>query len=153
MDAYGSLLRPLLFHLDAEVAHHLMIGALARARPLSGLIRRLHPPADPRLECRLWGLRFASPVGLAAGLDKNGVAIDALASCGFSHVEIGTVTGRAQPGNPRPRLFRLMVDQAIINRMGFNNEGAEAVARRLAQCYGARRPGCILGINLGKSKL
>jgi dihydroorotate dehydrogenase len=153
MDAYGSLLRPLLFHLDAEVAHHLMIGALARARPLSGLIRRLFPLADERLGQRLWGLRFASPVGLAAGLDKNGVAIDALAACGFSHVEVGTVTGRAQPGNLRPRLFRLQADHAIINRMGFNNDGAEAVARRLAQDYAGNRPACILGINLGKSKL
>ncbi len=153
MDAYGALLRPLLFRLEAETAHHLMLGALARARPLAGLVVRLHPAADVRLEQRLWGLRFASPVGLAAGLDKNGVAIDALAACGFSHVEIGTVTGRAQPGNPRPRLFRLPADQAIINRMGFNNEGAEAVARRLAVRYAARRPACILGINLGKSKL
>jgi len=153
MDAYGSLLRPLLFHLDAEIAHHLMIGALARARPLAGLISQLFPAADARLESRLWGLRFASPVGLAAGLDKNGVAIDALAACGFSHVEIGTVTGRAQPGNARPRLFRLPADQAIINRMGFNNEGAEAVAQRLALRYAARRPSCILGINIGKSKL
>ncbi len=153
MDAYGSLLRPLLFHLDAEVAHHLMIGALSRSRPLAGLIRRCQPPEDIRLESRPWGLRFASPVGLAAGLDKNGVAIDALAACGFSHVEIGTVTGRAQPGNPRPRLFRLPADGAIINRMGFNNDGAAAVARRLAHCYAAGRPSCILGINLGKSKL
>jgi dihydroorotate dehydrogenase len=153
MDAYGSLLRPLLFHLDPEVAHHLMLGALARARPLAGLIGRLHPPADARLEQRLWGLRFAGPAGLAAGLDKNGVAIDALASCGFSHVEVGTVTGRAQPGNPRPRLFRLPGDQAIINRMGFNNEGAEAVAGRLRQQYSVARPSCVLGINIGKSKL
>jgi dihydroorotate dehydrogenase len=152
MDVYGCLLRPVLFHLDAEVAHHLMLGGLARARPLAGALAGLIPAADARLAQRLWGRVFPNPVGLAAGLDKNGVAIDTLALCGFSHIEIGTITGQAQPGNPKPRLFRLPGDQAIINRMGFNNDGSEAVAARLASHYAHQRPRCVLGINIGKSK-
>jgi dihydroorotate dehydrogenase len=153
MGAYESLLRPWLFHLDAEVAHHLMIGGLERVRPVAGLLAHLQAHVDARLGQTLWGQAFPTPVGLAAGLDKNGVAIDTLAACGFSHVEIGTVTGRPQPGNPKPRLFRLPGDKAIINRMGFNNDGAAAVAERLAGRYTVRRPACVLGINLGKSKL
>jgi dihydroorotate dehydrogenase len=153
MDAYTALLKPLLFRLDPELAHHLMIGGLDLAAPLAGALRAAFAYRHPALRQSLWGLDFASPVGLAAGLDKNGVAIDALAACGFSHLEIGTVTGQAQPGNPVPRLFRLPVDHAIINRMGFNNRGADEVAARLAARYAARRPGCVLGINLGKSKV
>ncbi len=105
----------------------------------------------------MWGLRFAHPVGLAAGLDKDGRAIAGLAALGFSHVEIGTVTAEGQSGNPRPRLFRLPADQSVINRMGFNNGGAEALRRRLLRDYAplghaGLRPVCPLGINLGKSK-
>ena len=152
MDAYTSLLKPLLFRLDPEVAHNLIIAGMQRAAPPS-LLRRLYGYAHPQLAQRVWGLEFASPIGLAAGLDKNGMAIDALAACGFSHVEIGTVTGQGQPGNPKPRLFRLVEDRAVINRMGFNNHGAAAVKERLTQRYAARRPPCVLGINLGKSKV
>jgi dihydroorotate dehydrogenase len=117
---------------------------------------------DPRLRQTLFGLDFTNPVGLAAGLDKDGVAIDAFGALGFSHVEIGTVTARAQPGNDRPRLFRLRADRALVNRMGFNNRGAEEVGARLSRRYGdagaprtprCRRPTCVLGVNVGKSKV
>ena len=152
MDAYATLLKPLLFRLDPELAHNLIIAAMQRAAP-SGLLRRLYGYEHQALGQRVWGLDFRNPIGLAAGLDKNGVAIDALGACGFSHVEIGTVTGQAQPGNPQPRLFRLVEDRAVINRMGFNNHGAAAVAARLSTRYARRRPACVLGINLGKSKV
>ena len=152
MDAYTTLLKPLLFRLDAETAHNLIIAALQRSAP-AGLLRALYGYEHAALQQRVWNMDFRSPVGLAAGLDKNGVAIDALGACGFSHVEIGTVTGQAQPGNPAPRLFRLVDDGAVINRMGFNNHGAAVVAARLSARYAHRRPGCILGINLGKSKV
>jgi dihydroorotate dehydrogenase len=152
MDAYTTLLKPLLFRLDAETAHNLIIAMLQRAAP-PGLLRALYNYEHAALQQRVWGMDFRSPVGLAAGLDKNGVAIDALGACGFSHVEIGTVTGQAQPGNPAPRLFRLVDDRAVINRMGFNNHGAAAVSARLSARYAHRRPGCVLGINLGKSKV
>lgn len=156
MSLYTALLRPLLFTLPAEPAHHL---GLALARGTIGLpgirsiVAACYRVADPRLEQTVFGQRFVNPVGLAAGLDKNGVAIDALAALGFSHVEIGTVTGQAQPGNPQPRLFRLKRDQAIINRMGFNNQGAAAVGARLDARYARRRPACVLGVNIGKSKV
>ena len=156
MDPYQILLKPALFHLDPEVAHNLTIAGMRLAGAATRLVAG-DAPAAPALAQTLWGLRFAAPVGLAAGLDKNGVAIAGLAACGFSHVEIGTVTGQGQAGNPRPRLFRLVEDQAVINRMGFNNRGAAAVRAALAARYdaagGARRPGCVLGINLGKSKV
>ncbi len=152
MDAYTALLKPLLFRLDPEVAHNLIIAAMQRAAPTS-VLRGLYGYEHSALSQRVWGLEFRSPIGLAAGLDKNGVAIDALGACGFSHVEIGTVTGQAQPGNPQPRLFRLVEDRAVINRMGFNNQGAAVVAARLAARYAQRRPACVLGINLGKSKV
>lgn len=151
MDAY-SLLKPVLFRLDAEVAHNLVIAGMQHAAP-PALLRGLYGFGDVRLNCRVWNLDFTSPIGLAAGLDKNGVAIDALAACGFSHVEIGTVTGQGQSGNPKPRLFRLLADHAVINRMGFNNRGAAAVAAQLSARYATRRPACVLGINLGKSKV
>jgi len=153
---YTAIIRPLLFTLPAEPAHHL---GLALARGTIGLpgirsaVAACHRVADPRLHQTVFGRTFSNPVGLAAGLDKNGVAIDALAALGFSHVEIGTVTGQAQPGNPQPRLFRLKADQAIINRMGFNNHGAAVVAARLDARYAHRRPDCVLGVNIGKSKV
>lgn len=132
----------LLRALDPETAHRLAIEALKLA-PLPA------PPADdPVLATSVAGLRLPNPVGLAAGLDKNGEALGGLARLGFGFVECGSVTPRAQPGNPRPRLFRLSEDRAVINRMGFNNEGLEAFAARLA-----RRPaGTVVGANLGANK-
>src|SRR6476661_5847201 len=117
---YELFVRPLLFSLDAEIAHHLTIGLLGRAsnfdvalRPL----RRFQPKWKP---VTLFGLTFPNPIGLAAGLDKNGVALPAWAALGFGFIEIGTVTAKAQPGNPKPRIFRLPEQQALINRLGFN---------------------------------
>lgn len=151
------LLRPCLFQLPAETAHDLAVWWLAHMPALARRVnQRLYAVHDPILAQRLWQLDFANPVGIAAGLDKNAVGIAALAAFGVSHVEVGTVTGQAQGGNPRPRLFRLLKDQAVINRMGFNNRGAVAVAAQLAAAYdprgGTRRPPSVLGINLGKTK-
>jgi dihydroorotate dehydrogenase len=131
--------------LDPERAHRLGFRAIRAARPV--LARR----GTPGRPVEAMGLRFPNVLGLAAGFDKNAVGIDALAALGFGHVEIGTVTGEAQPGNPKPRLFRLPADRAVINRMGFNNDGAEAVAARLAAR--GRRSTPVLGINIGKSKV
>ncbi|HEU0016186.1 MAG TPA: quinone-dependent dihydroorotate dehydrogenase [Longimicrobium sp.] len=145
------LLRPFLFTLPAERAHHLGTSALtaALATPAArALARRRLQVRDPALETECFGLRFPNPVGLAAGFDKSGQAFNALGALGFGFVEIGTVTALAQPGNPPPRLFRLPRDRALLNRMGFNNPGAEAVAARLART--PIEP--VLGINLGKSK-
>src|SRR5512140_1975073 len=118
-----SLLRPALFRLDPETAHHLTLSGLNTAYSL-GLSGMLAPPPadDPR---NVMGLTFPNPVGLAAGLDKNGDCIDGLAALGFGFIEIGTVTPLPQPGNPKPRLFRLPQANAIINRMGFNNDGVD----------------------------
>jgi len=135
MTFYTHLLRPLAFRLAPERAHNLAMLGLRYGlpAPLRWCSRAWFSYRDAALEQTLWGLRFANPVGLAAGLDKEGVAIDGLASFGFSHVEIGTLTGQAQPGNPQPRLFRLVSDRGIINRMGFNNHGAAAAAARLGR--------------------
>src|SRR3990167_2570986 len=140
-----SLLRPLLFRLDPETAHHLTLGGLktAHALGLSGLVAR-RPADDPRT---VMGLTFPNPVGLAAGLDKNGECIDGLAALGFGFIEIGTVTPLPQPGNPRPRLFRLPQAQGIINRMGFNNDGVDRLIENVKR---ADYRG-ILGINIGKN--
>jgi len=140
-----SILRPLLFRLDPETAHHLTLGGLktAYALGLSGLIAR-RPAGDPRT---VMGLAFPNPVGLAAGLDKNGECIDGLAALGFGFIEIGTVTPLPQPGNPRPRLFRLPQAQGIINRMGFNNDGVDRLIENVKR---ADYRG-ILGINIGKN--
>ncbi len=132
----------LLRTLDPETAHRLAIGALKRV-PLPAA-----PADDPVLATTVAGLRLSNPVGLAAGLDKNGEALRGLARLGFGFVECGSVTPRAQPGNPRPRLFRLSEDAAIINRMGFNNDGLEAFADRLSR----RSPGAVVGANLGANK-
>lgn len=144
-------LRNLLFRADAESVHHLA-GNFLNALEHSVLLRKLfaaNVAPDPRLETQLWGLRFPNPVGLAAGFDKDGEHPLALAALGFGFVEVGTVTAHPQPGNPQPRLFRLPADQALLNRMGFNNHGARALAERL---HGKRVP-VPLGINLGKSKV
>ena len=132
-----------LFQLDPEAAHRLAI---------RGLALNVHPaaaPPDPSLRCRLLDLDLPSPVGLAAGFDKNGEAVDGLLKLGFGFVEIGTVTPRPQPGNPKPRMFRLEPDRAIVNRLGFNNDGAAVVAGRLAARSG--RAG-VVGVNLGANR-
>lgn len=140
-----SLLRPLLFTLDPETAHHVTLDALQATYKLRLLpLFATQPAADPRT---VMGLTFKNPVGLAAGLDKNGAYIDALAALGFGFIEIGTVTPRPQPGNPKPRLFRLPAAQAVINRMGFNNLGVDAL---LGNVKRSRYQG-ILGINIGKN--
>ncbi|WP_295996173.1 quinone-dependent dihydroorotate dehydrogenase [Rugamonas sp.] len=143
-----SLARPLLFAMDAEAAHHFTLPALKRAAAL-GLTRLLTPPpADPRT---VMGITFKNPVGLAAGLDKDGAYIDALADLGFGSIEVGTVTPRAQAGNPKPRMFRLPGAHAIINRMGFNNGGVDAfVANVQASKFYQDKLG-VLGLNIGKN--
>ena len=138
-----SLLRPLLFRLAPETSHHLTLGLLRRAAGLSRLIAT----AAAAKPCQVMGLDFPNPVGLAAGLDKNGEYIDALATLGFGFIEVGTVTPRPQPGNPRPRLFRVPQARALINRMGFNNHGADRLIENIRR---ARYKG-ILGINIGKN--
>jgi dihydroorotate dehydrogenase len=143
-----ALARPLLFSLDAEAAHNLTLPSLNRAAALglTGLASR--PKPDPR---DVMGIRFPNPVGLAAGLDKDGAHIDGLAALGFGFIEVGTVTPRAQPGNPKPRMFRLPQARAIINRMGFNNHGVDAfVANVQASRFYQNKDG-VLGLNIGKN--
>lgn len=143
-----ALARPLLFSLDAEEAHNLTLPALRRAASL-GLTRMLRRPlTDPRL---VMGINFPNPVGLAAGLDKDGAYIDGLAALGFGFIEIGTVTPRPQPGNPKPRMFRLPEANAIINRMGFNNGGVDAFVRNVQASKFYRNKEGVLGLNIGKN--
>ena len=143
-----ALARPFLFGLDPETAHELTLGTLARAQgtPLAWAWRNAFVP-DP---IELAGLRFPNRVGLAAGLDKNARCIDALGAMGFGFVEVGTVTPRAQPGNPRPRMFRLPEAQALINRLGFNNEGLDAFIANVQRSR-FRQGGRLLGLNIGKN--
>jgi dihydroorotate dehydrogenase len=151
---YGRLVRPLLFSLDAETAHHFTIQLLRRASHSDVALRVLksfQPPSKPKT---LFGLNFLNPIGLAAGLDKNGAALPAWAALGFGFIEIGTVTAKAQSGNPEPRIFRLPEQQALINRLGFNNDGADAIAERLHKLRESGRwPTVPVGINIGKSKI
>lgn len=144
------LARPLLFCLPPERVHQWSMWWFHRSMfpPLSSGIRRWTRVSDRRLACRVAGLDFANPVGLAAGFDKHAVWFDSLGHLGFSHVEVGTITGQAQPGNPLPRLFRLPADRALINRMGFNNPGADAVAGQLA----GHPIRMLIGINIGKTR-
>lgn len=143
MGFYERIARPLLFRMDPEWIHERAMSAISR-----GLVSA--PSfSDPRLEQELFGLRFPNPLGLGAGFDKNAVAVNHWHRLGFGHVELGTVTLHAQPGNPRPRLFRVPEASGLINRMGFNNDGAEAVASRLKSA----RSGVPFGINIGKSRV
>src|SRR5919206_3925560 len=141
---YRSLVRSLLFRLPPETAHELALHSLSLLPT-----RFLAKGSDIKIPITRFGLSFSNPVGLAAGFDKNGVALQPLAALGFGHIEAGTVTYHPQPGNPRPRLFRLREDQALINRAGFNNEGAAAFAHRVSK----HRPDCVLGVSIGKSKI
>jgi dihydroorotate dehydrogenase len=150
---FDMAIRPVLFQLDAETAHNVAIWGLQRVSAfgaVQGLLRRFTPEESPRT---LFGLHFKNPIGLAAGFDKNGVALPALAAMGFGFVEIGTVTGRPQSGNPRPRIFRYPEQRALVNCLGFNNDGADLVANRLRRLREADRwPVIPVGINIGKSK-
>lgn len=156
MSLYRRGFDRLALGVDAERAHRVGAVAIRAAGPLLHLRDRVSPvPAEP---VTAMGLRFAHPFGLAAGFDKNAEAVDPLGALGFAFVEVGTVTGQPQPGNPRPRLFRLPADDAVVNRMGFNNDGAETVAQRLAARAARRgrqdrRDGPVLGINIGKTKV
>jgi dihydroorotate dehydrogenase len=153
-NGYERFVRPLLFSLDAEAAHHLTIALLRGASHVGLALRALRvfqPQSKPKT---VFGLNFPNPIGLAAGLDKNGVALSAWAALGFGFIEIGTVTAKAQPGNPRPRIFRLPKQQALINHLGFNNQGADVIAERLHKLRESERwPVVPVGINIGKSKV
>jgi dihydroorotate dehydrogenase len=145
--------RPLLFSLDPETAHELTFAAL---RPIEWALQRFHPSdpgTDPLLSQHLWGIRFPNPIGLAAGLDKYAELPHVWAALGFGFAELGTVTARSQPGNAKPRLFRLRSDRALINRLGFNNRGATTIARELSGRLAHGRPPIPLGINIGKSRV
>lgn len=154
---YERTVRPVLFRLESEKAHELGVAGMAALGALPPLCRLLEAWSRRGLgwarSIEAFGLQFPNCVGLAAGFDKNAQAWPAAAAMGFGHVEIGTITALAQPGNPKPRVFRYPAQEAVINRMGFNNEGAEAVARRLAGQSGPGSRRIPLGINLGKSKV
>jgi dihydroorotate dehydrogenase len=154
---YDRVIRPVLFSMgggDPEAAHHTAMDLLKRVGGLTPAKRLLETACtvrSPRLERKLFGLTFRNPVGLAAGFDKNAVAIPAFEALGFGFLEIGTITRHSQPGNPKPRIFRYPADEALINRMGFNNDGADAVAARLKLVH--RNPAVVLGVSIGKSKV
>jgi dihydroorotate dehydrogenase len=141
---YEKIIRPILFSLPAETAHKLGVEALKL-----GLGTKVAPSETTDFGgIERFGLKFSNPLGIAAGFDKNGVVVNQLADLGFGFVEIGTVTYQPQKGNEKPRLFRLLDDQALINRLGFNNDGAEKIAERLSKL----RCNCIVGVNIGKNK-
>jgi dihydroorotate dehydrogenase len=149
---YKALIRPLLFSFSPEKVHHFTFSFVRLIHNIPGkrwALRQFFAPTNQSWEKQVMGLRFKNPVGLAAGFDKDGKAYKELASFGFGFIEVGTVTPRPQPGNPQPRLFRLPADKGLINRMGFNNEGVEALVRRLKK----RKSGdLVIGGNIGKNK-
>lgn len=148
-----KLIKPLLFQFDPEIIHYVVTGALRRVNRIWGvksLLKNLYQLDDKRLATEVLGLKFNNPLGLAAGFDKNASMIEELAEFGFGFIEIGTVTPLPQPGNEKPRMFRLPQDYALINRLGFNNQGVDVVAARLKQ---VQRKGLIIGGNIGKNKL
>ena len=147
---YKHLIRPILFRFDPEDVHHFTFNFLRKINRIPGVgkyLRKTYEVADPRLEREVFGLKFKNPVGLAAGFDKDAKLYDELSNLGFGFIEIGTLTPRPQPGNPKKRLFRLKEDSAIINRMGFNNGGVEDAVRRLRH-----NKNVLIGGNIGKNK-
>ncbi|MBI1995270.1 MAG: quinone-dependent dihydroorotate dehydrogenase [Deltaproteobacteria bacterium] len=151
---YKSLVRPLLFRKDAERSHEQILALLSHLEFLYGSLNDFYRVKDDRLRVQIGPLTFPNPVGLAAGFDKNAVAPKALSAFGFGFMEIGAVTAQAQPGNPKPRLYRLPEDHALINRLGFNNKGAEAIALKLERLRArSAMPEVPLGINIGRSKI
>src|SRR2546428_7666791 len=151
---YEKLLKPLLFRLDPETAHDVAMTALSRVSQNRFLLNLFPRNEDRGLERTVFGLKFPNPIGLAAGMDKDAAALSAWEALGFGFVEAGTVTAKAQPGNPKPRIFRLPEQRALINRLGFNNDGADAVAARLQRLQQAGRwPKIPVGLNIGKSKI
>jgi dihydroorotate dehydrogenase len=154
MGSYERFLKPLLFRMDAENAHHFALAALGTISRSPWLLQILHRPSAKRLEKEVFGLHFPNPIGLAAGFDKNGIALPAWEALGFGFIEIGTMTAGPQAGNPRPRIFRIPESEALINRLGFNNDGAAAIGKRLeALRISQRWPGIPVGINIGKTKV
>ncbi len=152
---WDKIARPLLFKLPAEKAHYLSMGAfdyLLAPKLIANKFRSRYQVNDPTLATTVFGLDFKNPIGLAAGFDKDARWFPELAALGFGHVEVGTITGQGQTGNPKPRLFRLPKDKAIINRMGFNNDGADGAAARLARTARSS-PDDVLGVNIGKTKV
>ena len=146
---YRSLLRPILFRLPAETAHELALTSLSFSAKLTKQLAGDRYRRSPFGKLRRFGLTFDNPVGLAAGFDKDGVALASLAALGFGFIEAGTITYHPQPGNERPRLFRLPLDKALINRAGFNNRGASDFVKRVSH----HKPDCVLGVSIGKSKV
>ena len=149
---YKAFIRPLLFLLPAEKAHHFtfsIFGGLMKIPGLSSIVKANFRKRHKSLERELWGITFPNPVGLAAGFDKDAKLYRELSALGFGFIEIGTITPKGQPGNPQPRLFRLPKDKALVNRMGFNNEGVEAAIERLKK----KPKGLIVGGNIGKNKV
>jgi dihydroorotate dehydrogenase len=152
---YKTLLKPLFFSMDPEGAHDLMrFGARFANNPIvSGALKRCYEVVDPRLRVTVAGISFPNPVGLAAGLDKNVELVGLCAGLGFGHLELGTITAQAQPGNPKPRIFRIPDEKALINRMGFPSEGADRAEERLKDIRRRFKTLPPLGINIGKSKV
>lgn len=147
-----SLIRPILFLFDPEKVHNFTMGFLSRMKFLYPFLRLLYNPGKSK-QIEISGLRFRNRLGLAAGLDKNGAAIRAWDAMGFSHIEVGTVTPLAQPGNEKPRIFRLKKDKALINRLGFNNQGAEKVRENILSAKKKVSKDFIIGVNIGKNKI
>ena len=149
---YDLLFRNVLKRMDPEFAHHagMIVIRMAGSAPIAPIVRAFTKP-DPSLQVKALGLTFPTPFGIAAGFDKNAVGVRGLEALGFGHVEIGTVTAIPQPGNPKPRLFRLVADRGLVNRMGFNNKGAAAAAKRVAKL--PRGGGAVVGANIGKSRV
>ena len=151
---YKSLIRPLLFRKDPEQSHEMMLGLLARMEFLYGTLEDFYKVEDERLAVKIGSLTFSNPVGLAGGFDKNVTAPKMISAFGFGFMEVGAITAQAQPGNPKPRLYRLLEDNALINRLGFNNEGAAAIAIKLDRLRARNgRPKIPLGMNIGRTKI
>jgi len=154
MDFYTTLLRPLFFSFDAEEVHELVMSALSAGSHYPSLLRLIAGESLPATPHSVAGITFPNRIGLAAGMDKNGIALPAWEALGFGFIEVGTITALPQRGNPKPRLFRFPEQQALINRLGFNNEGVEAVATRLEGLLASGRwPRIPVGLNIGKSRV